>query len=113
MDNQHRYIAGYRELNKDEIYYVNRLKQIEGVLLERLDELQADVPEIDHRWLAIGKTHMEQAFMAVIRSITRPEPGGDSLEVPPRPTEWDIVDIPDRQAKPAKGPIGDNSDSAA
>lgn len=89
MDNQHRYIAGYRELNAKEIEHVNSFKKIEGMLLDRLERLQEDVPKIDQRWLAIGKTHMEQAFMAVIRSITRPEAGGDSLEVPSRGVNLD------------------------
>ena len=73
MDNQHRKIAGYRELNRDEINYVNELKKSERLLLGRLEELQIDCPEFDGRWLAIGITHLEQGFMAAIRSITRPD----------------------------------------
>jgi hypothetical protein len=29
--------------------------------------------EVDQRWLAIGRTHIEQGFMAINRSIFRPE----------------------------------------
>ena len=83
MDNQHRFVRGYRELNAEEIADVNDLKRDEAVLFERLEILQKQNPELDGRWLAIGKTHLEQGFMAVIRSITRPDSGQDSLEVPP------------------------------
>lgn len=43
----------------------------EGVLLH-LDALAA-IPDIDQRWLAIGRTHIEQAFMAINRAILKPQ----------------------------------------
>ncbi len=29
-------------------------------------------PNIDQRWLAIGRAHLEQAFMAINRAIFKP-----------------------------------------
>jgi hypothetical protein len=80
LDNQHRKIAGYRELNREEIKYVNELKKTERLLLGRLEEMQIDCPEYDGRWLAIGITHLQQGFMAAYRSITRPDDKAEPLE---------------------------------
>jgi len=71
MDNQHRKIKGYRELNETEIYMMNELKVAEATLLHILDTVKS-MPNIDARWLSIGRTHIEQGFMAAIRSIARP-----------------------------------------
>lgn len=68
MDNQHRKISGYRELNADEIKAMNALKDLEGVILELVDQL----PDTDPRWLAIGKTDLQKGFMGLIRSIAKP-----------------------------------------
>jgi hypothetical protein len=40
-------------------------------VLRLLDSLAAD-PAVDPRWLAIGRTHLELAFMSVNRAIFRP-----------------------------------------
>jgi hypothetical protein len=47
---------------------VNRNKQAEEAMLQILDEL-AKNKDIDARWLAIGRTHLEQGFMAINRAI--------------------------------------------
>jgi hypothetical protein len=64
----HTPISGYRELNADELKLVNQMKEIEERVLRVLDTLV----DVDPRWLAIGKTHIEQGFGAVNRSITKP-----------------------------------------
>ena len=71
MDNQHRKISGYRELNETEIKLMNLAKTHEGVILEFIEQLR-DLPDTDKRWLAIGNTHIEQGFMALVRSIAKP-----------------------------------------
>ena len=54
-----------------------------------LDLLASD-KTIDQRWLAIGRTHIEQGWMAVNRAVFRPDraslPGDDVNpgSVPPR-----------------------------
>ena len=52
---------------------VNLNKMMEEDLLRRLDALRGIVqgPEA-HRWLAVGRTHIEQGFMAINRSIFLP-----------------------------------------
>ena len=71
MENQHRLITGYRELTQEEIDGMNRVKELEGVILE---ELEAAVDRgADPRWAAIAKTDLQKGFMAAGRAIARPE----------------------------------------
>lgn len=64
-------VAGYTTQSDDRVATVNINKQIEEQVLRRLDELQG-IAGIDGRWLAIGRTHVEQAFMAINRAVFRP-----------------------------------------
>lgn len=64
-------VSGYRPQSADAIATVNTFKQAEEAVLRMLDELQGSVG-IDQRWLAIGRTHIEQGFMAANRSVFRP-----------------------------------------
>lgn len=75
MENQHRKIKGYRELNEVEIALMNKIKEkgVElGELLKDLGESEGDT-KADPRWLAIGKTHLQEGLMALTRSIATPE----------------------------------------
>lgn len=72
MDNQHRKISGYRELNQDEIDLMNRIKSF-GPDLEKLIEDLKKNREIDGRWVSIGATHLQQGLMALTRSVAKPE----------------------------------------
>jgi hypothetical protein len=65
-------VAGYRPQSGDAVKLGNYNKIAEEVLLRRLDQL-AENPEVDKRWLAIGRTAIEQGFMAINRAIFRPE----------------------------------------
>ena len=64
-------IVGYRQLSEDEAALMNLVKEKAneiGVIVERL-MLRDDV---DKRWIAIGKTHLQQGIMAVVRGIAQP-----------------------------------------
>lgn len=65
-------VAGYKSQSADSVNAVNLNKQIEEQVLRILDRL-AENPDVDKRWLAIGRTGIETAFMAVNRSIFKPE----------------------------------------
>lgn len=72
MDNQHRKISGYRELNEEEIAVMNEVKQ-KGVELEQLLlKLEETSLAVDKRWVSIGKTHLQQGLMALTRAIAKP-----------------------------------------
>lgn len=64
-------VSGYKDQSVASIDKVNVNKQIEEEVLRILDSLKTD-EEVDQRWLAIGRTHIEQGFMAVNRSIFKP-----------------------------------------
>jgi hypothetical protein len=65
-------IDGYRTLSAVEVALINAHKQMEALVLDQLDDLQ-QAPEIDGRWLAIARTHLELGFMAMNRAVARPE----------------------------------------
>lgn len=64
-------VAGYRPQTGATVDLVNANKREEERLLRLLDGLKND-PTIDQRWLAIGRTSIEQGFMAINRAIFKP-----------------------------------------
>jgi hypothetical protein len=72
VENQHRKITGYRDLSEVEIGGINDCKQVAievGILCDKIATLEG----VDKRWHAIGKTGLQQGFMALIRSIAKPD----------------------------------------
>jgi hypothetical protein len=70
VDNQHRKITGYRDLTEAEIALINECKQMAefvGALCDKVGNTH------DQRWLAIARTDLQKGFMALIRSIAKPE----------------------------------------
>lgn len=73
-------VSGYKPQTQAKVDLVNSFKAAEERILRMLDALRelpnADdpdaAPQIDQRWLAIGRTQIEQGFMAVNRSIFQP-----------------------------------------
>lgn len=65
-------VQGYRAQSESNIQLVNENKVAEEKILRTIDSLM-DNPEIDKRWLAIARTNIEQGFMALNRSIFKPE----------------------------------------
>lgn len=65
-------VHGYKPQSQATVDLVNANKKQEELALQQLDEL-AKLEFIDKRWLAIGRTHLEQAWMAINRSIFKPE----------------------------------------
>lgn len=92
MENQHRLIKTYRELNQTEIDLMNECKLLEAhfhVLHEKISnhvQKQCDIADsaddnteydrladaTPYRWLAISKTNVEQGFMALVRAVAQP-----------------------------------------
>ncbi len=82
MDNQHRKISGYRELDQAEIDLMNEIKglgsQIGSVVekLERttiiVDSVNTGEPLFDQRWVEEGKMDLQKGIMALIRSVAKP-----------------------------------------
>ena len=72
MDNQHKQISGYRDLSQAEIDHMNLVKQCEAAVGSVWREV-LDLPEVDKRWANIARTHFEEGFSALVRSIAKPE----------------------------------------
>ena len=71
MDNQHRQIKGYRELNAEEIALMNEIKSKGAELGELVSRMRA-VPDLDQRWISIGATDLQTGLMALTRGVARP-----------------------------------------
>jgi hypothetical protein len=64
-------VAGYRPQSSERIDLVNENKRLEEEILRVLDRLGAS-KQCDGRWLAIGRTAIENGFMAVNRAVFQP-----------------------------------------
>lgn len=71
MENQHRKIKGYKELTQEQIDLMNKVKEL-GVILGETVQILQDLAPTDKRWVAIGRTHLQEGLMALTRSITKP-----------------------------------------
>lgn len=66
-------ITGYRKHSAQEVDVVNTTKGIENDLGRWIKQLQADVPDVDGRWVSIARTHFQQGFMALNRAVFKPD----------------------------------------
>ncbi len=64
-------VQGYRAQSTAAVDLVNANKMLEEQCLRALDALAAN-PDTDKRWLAIGRTAIENGWMAVNRSVFKP-----------------------------------------
>jgi hypothetical protein len=98
MENQHRIIKGYRDLTPEEIALINKIK-VHGIVTAALvavvdmhlkvqknladgsiakegdymTESERILAAEPSRWLAIGRTHMQEGVMALTRAVAQPE----------------------------------------
>jgi hypothetical protein len=68
----HTPVKGYTDQSKKNLDRVNSNKEMEENLLRVLDMYKDDAA-VDQRWLAVGRTHIEQGFMAINRAIFKPQ----------------------------------------
>ena len=71
MENQHRKIAGYRDLSQAEIDLMNGVKVL-GAEIGRSIEAMRDHEGLDQRWIDIGEMQLQQGIMALVRAIAQP-----------------------------------------
>jgi hypothetical protein len=72
MENQHRRITGYRELDQAEIELMNQIKAKAAEVGDLVNRIGAHANDPDRRWLSIGTTHLQQGFMALTRAVAQP-----------------------------------------
>jgi len=66
-------VTGYRKHTQQEVDAVNTTKGIENDLGRWIKQLQADLENVDGRWVAIARTHFQQGFMALNRAVFQPD----------------------------------------
>jgi len=64
-------VKGYTNQDDTAIATVNANKDLEELVLKQLDRLEKS--GCDLRWLNIGRTHLQLAFMSINRSVFKPE----------------------------------------
>lgn len=72
MDNQHRKIKTYRELDQSEVDAMNSVKSLEADIAALWDQIAA-MPGVDKRDLAMARTHFEDACIRMVRAVARPQ----------------------------------------
>lgn len=87
MDNQHKQITGYRDLSQAEIELMNEIKRVEAQVAALYKAMQWPPGRISQRWAEIARTHFEQGFSALVRSVAKPASPFESRE-------WDGFDEP-------------------
>lgn len=66
-------VSGYQPQTQPAVDMVNGFKADEEAILRKLDALPDNTDiQPDPRWLAIGRTSLETAFMAINRSVFKP-----------------------------------------
>lgn len=73
MENQHRQIKGYRELDQGEINAMNEIKELAATVGALVDKLKDSSIGADQRWVSIGATDLQKGFMALTRSVAKPD----------------------------------------
>lgn len=90
MENQHRKIRGYRDLNHDEIDLINEIKDLEirattlhSRVAEHLERQRINDAEAKTRhqvaeparWLAMARSDLQVGFMKLVRAVAQPTSG--------------------------------------
>lgn len=64
-------ITGYRELTGQELAIINKIKDLAINVGSVIEGFEGE-GYVDQRWLAIAKTDLQKGFMALTRSIAKP-----------------------------------------
>lgn len=64
-------IAGYQDISAAKLDVVNSIKWGEEAVLRGFDVLEKS-PEVDKRWMALARTHIQQGYMAAVRAVMQP-----------------------------------------
>ena len=65
-------ITGYRQLNEEEAFRMNVVKELGMQLGEQVQLLRTRPDLYDQRWVSIGATDLQTGLMALVRAIAQP-----------------------------------------
>ena len=72
-------VSGYRQLSAEELALINATKDRQREVADWWAKV-ATTPGVDPRSVAIARTHFEEGFSALVKSIARPDdPFGTAL----------------------------------
>lgn len=68
-------VSGYQPQSDAKVAFVNENKAVEERVLRQFDKVAISLKpgEVDQRWYAIGRTAIEQGFMALNRAVFQPQ----------------------------------------
>ncbi len=72
MDNQHREIKGYNELDRSTIDKINAVKEKANEVRDLVKTIE-ESHDLDPRWKELAEVDLQTGFMKLIRSITKPD----------------------------------------
>jgi hypothetical protein len=73
VENQHRMIPGYRDLTEGEIQLIAEIKAAEENLTAVWGAVKRQCPGLDPRDYAMARTHFEDGFIRLVRSVAKPD----------------------------------------
>lgn len=65
-------ITGYKQLSSEQVSDINDVKECANLVGDIIQEF-VNKEGVDQRWVSIAKTHLQQGFMALTRSIANPD----------------------------------------
>lgn len=65
-------VSGYRQLSAEELGLINATKDKQREVADWWAQVAA-APGVDPRCVAIARTHFEEGFSALVKSIARPD----------------------------------------
>lgn len=71
MENQHQHIKGYRDFDQSTVDLINKIKEKGSEIETLLNEVKE--ANADPRWHAIAATDLQKGFMALVRSVAKPQ----------------------------------------
>lgn len=71
MEDQHKYMIGYRDLSAAEVALINEIKTVGNELGELVKKLRAR-QDIDQRWVSEGNTDLQKGIMLLTRAVAKP-----------------------------------------
>lgn len=65
-------LVGYNDLSPEQVAKANEIKELAKLVSERVEAIFND-EDTDKRWASIARTDLQTGFMALVRSVMKPE----------------------------------------
>lgn len=72
VENQHRLIKGYADLDQRTVDAINSIKDLQEDIANLWFQVSED-HDVDFRWMNIAKTHFEEGCAAFVKAVAKGE----------------------------------------